>query len=125
MSKKKSSVKRDNAMEKLTFEQALEKLEQVVVRLEDGQLGLDESLAEYERGTLVLRQCYGQLERAERRIELLTGVDAEGNAVTQPFDEAGMSLEEKQQSRSRRRSRAPRNTPELGETPIDEPPTLF
>jgi len=122
MGKQKSSEK--SAPGKLTFEQALEKLEQFVTRLEDGQLGLDQSLAAYEQAMDVLKQCYDQLEQAERHIELLTGVDADGNVVTQPFAEEGMSLEEKQQARSRRRSR-PTQNPVVDETPIDEPPTLF
>lgn len=123
MGKKKAMAESDG--EKLTFEQALEKLEQIVAHLEDGQLGLDQSLAEYEQGMRVLRQCYDQLERAERRIELLTGVDADGNVSVQPFDEGAMSLEEKQESRSRRRSRTPQNPSGTSDSPIDEPPTLF
>jgi len=122
MGKKKNSEK--SMPRKLTFEQALEKLEQFVARLEDGQLGLDQSLAAYEQATGVLKQCYDQLEQAERHIELLTGVDADSHVVTQPFAEEGMSLEEKQQARSRRRSRTTHN-PAVDETPIDEPPTLF
>lgn len=88
-----------------SFEDALAQLEAIVHELEDGQIGLTEALARYERGVGLLRECYGLLERAERRIELLTGVDAEGNAVVRPFDAAeGESLESKADARSRRRS---------------------
>ena len=89
-----------------TFEQALESLEAIVDQLEDGQLGLTEALARYEEGVKLLKQCYEALQKAERKIELLAGVDAEGNAITQPFDDAQMSLEEKARSRGRRRSKA-------------------
>jgi exodeoxyribonuclease VII small subunit len=70
----------------LTFEQALAELEQIVRRLEEGNVGLSESLAQYEQGVKRLKECYGLLERAERRIELLERVDADGEAVTRPFD---------------------------------------
>jgi exodeoxyribonuclease VII small subunit len=90
----------------LTFEQTLEQLEKIVGRLEDGRLGLDEALADYERGVKYLKHCYQQLERAERKIELLAGVDQDGTARTTPFGEDDMTLEQKQVARSRRRSRS-------------------
>jgi exodeoxyribonuclease VII small subunit len=68
-----------------SFEQALSRLERVVKRLEEGDLGLAEALAEYEQGVQMLKQCHALLEKAERRIELLTGVDADGNPILQPF----------------------------------------
>ena len=89
-----------------SFEQALVQLEQIVHRLEDGEVGLAEALSHYEQGVKLLKQCYGLLERAERRIELLSGVDADGNPVTAPFDdEASLALEEQAQSPGRRRKR--------------------
>lgn len=88
----------------LTFEQALEQLELIVRKLEEGQLGLSDSLAAYESGIAHLKQCYGALEAAERKIELLAGIDAAGNPITKPFDDAEQNLEQKAESRSRRRS---------------------
>ncbi|MBX7072631.1 MAG: exodeoxyribonuclease VII small subunit [Pirellulales bacterium] len=87
-----------------SFEQSLARLESIVHDLEEGSLGLGEALARYEQGVGLLTQCYGLLERAERKIELLTGVDASGNPVTAAQDDREQSLEEKSQSRSRRRS---------------------
>ena len=99
--------KQESAGEQLpSFEESLEQLEQAVRQLEAGQLGLSESLQTYEVGVKHLKQCYQALEAAERKIELLTGVDADGNPITEPFDEAEMSLEEKAATRSRRRSRS-------------------
>ena len=69
-----------------TFEQALERLEQIVHQLEEGQVGLEESLARYEEGVKLLKRCYAILQQAEKRIELLTDVDEEGNPITEPFD---------------------------------------
>lgn len=71
-----------------TFEQSLAELEQIVRQLEEGKLGLSDSLARYEVGVKRLKECYQLLERAEQRIELLERVDAHGEAVTRPFDVA-------------------------------------
>jgi exodeoxyribonuclease VII small subunit len=98
-----------------SFEEALAELEAIVHALEDGQLGLAESLGRYERGVNLLRQCYVLLEGAERRIEILSGLDAQGNPITQPLaDTSSLTLDEKVQQRSRRRSAAP-NRPSEGE----------
>ena len=106
-----------------SFEQALTKLESIVHDLEDGELGLSEALGRYEEGVRLLKQCYGLLERAERRIELLSGVDAEGNPVTQPFDdESSLSLDEKAQSRSQRRTSAGVKPSRKAAKPAAEPP---
>jgi exodeoxyribonuclease VII small subunit len=104
MVKKKIGKSSDEAGAAWTFEQSLERLEKIVERLEGGQLTLSESLAQYEHGVKYLQYCYRQLERAERKIELLAGVDAEGRVKSQPFEESDMSLVEKQAARSRRRS---------------------
>ena len=99
----------NNDTERPGFEQALAELETIMHALEEGKLGLAEGLARYERGIALLKQCYELLENAERKIELLCGVDAEGNPITQPFEAGGeQSLEEKAQGRSRRRSAAPK-----------------
>ncbi|HZZ70994.1 MAG TPA: exodeoxyribonuclease VII small subunit [Pirellulales bacterium] len=86
------------------FEAALTELEAILHDLEEGQIGLEGSLGRYEQGVRLLKYCYGLLERAERRIELCTGVDAAGNPIVQPFDEQAQTLEEKGAARSRRRS---------------------
>jgi exodeoxyribonuclease VII small subunit len=70
-----------------SFEAALASLEAIVHDLEDGDLGLAEALARYEQGIKHLRHCYDLLEQAERKIELLTGIDADGRAKTAPFAE--------------------------------------
>jgi exodeoxyribonuclease VII small subunit len=76
------------AEEPLTFEQALAELDRIVHDLEDGQFGLEESLARYEQGVGLLKRCYTQLREAEQRILLLTGVDEEGQPILQPFPHA-------------------------------------
>ena len=57
----------------LNLEEALEDLEQIVARLEDGKLSLEESLVLFERGIRLVRLCSSRLESAEQRIESLTG----------------------------------------------------
>jgi exodeoxyribonuclease VII small subunit len=82
-------------------------MEAIVYELEEGRIGLAEALARYEEGVGLLRQCFALLETAERRIELLTGLDAAGNPVIEPYDDTA-SAERAQQGtpRSRQRSAA-------------------
>lgn len=60
-----------DALSALSFEQALEKLEGIVDRLERGDLPLEEALEAFEQGVALTRRCAGQLDDAERRIEVL------------------------------------------------------
>jgi exodeoxyribonuclease VII small subunit len=71
-----------------TFEGALAELQQIVHDLEEGDLGLEPSLVRFEEGIRLLRSCCRILEEAEQKIEILTGTDAAGNPVTEPFDAA-------------------------------------
>ena len=90
-----------------SFEQSLAELESIVAKLEGGKLGLDESLQQYEQGVKHLKSCYGLLTAAERRIELVSGMDEEGRPRTEPFEDGDdATLEQKGASRSRRRSAA-------------------
>ena len=77
-----------------SFEQALQRLEAIVDRLEEGDLELEAALATFEEGVKLTRRCAGQLEDAERRIEVLV---REGEKwITRPFSElseAGESAE--------------------------------
>ncbi len=65
--------------EQPVFEQSLKELEVIVGKLESGKLGLEESLEQYESGMKHLKQCNELLRSAERRIALVTGLDADGN----------------------------------------------
>jgi exodeoxyribonuclease VII small subunit len=75
-----------------TFERALQQLEEIVQKLEKGELPLEESLALYEDGIRLSRLCHGKLEEAEGRIEMLLkdargepALDAEGRPRTTPL----------------------------------------
>jgi exodeoxyribonuclease VII small subunit len=56
-----------------TFERALEELEALVARMEDGKLPLEESLAAYQRGAELVRFCESKLTDAQARIAVLEG----------------------------------------------------
>ncbi len=58
--------------ESLTYEQALGELEALIERIEQGEIGLEQSLAEYRRGAALLKRCRGILETAEQQIDELT-----------------------------------------------------
>lgn len=58
--------------EPLSFEQSIEQIEQIIARIESGEVGLEKSIAEYERGVALIRRCREILEQAEQRVETLT-----------------------------------------------------
>lgn len=65
------------------FEQSLDELEQLVARMEGGELSLDESLRSFERGIALYRECHAALEHAEARVKLL--LDPERPDCAEPF----------------------------------------
>ncbi|MEP7154658.1 MAG: exodeoxyribonuclease VII small subunit [Betaproteobacteria bacterium] len=62
-----------NATEPKTFEAALAELDQLVEKMESGELPLEESLSAYQRGTVLLKFCEGVLKDAEQKIKVLDG----------------------------------------------------
>ena len=76
-----------SAKEKLTFEAALSRLDEIVKALERGQAPLNEALALFEEGTRLLASCGKQLDEAEQKVvRLMKGPD--GAPVETLFDEA-------------------------------------
>jgi exodeoxyribonuclease VII small subunit len=71
-------------MAKKRFEEALQELESIVQRLEDGNLSLDDSLSLFEEGIKLSRLCAQRLDEAEKKIELLLK-DETGALYRQPF----------------------------------------
>ena len=124
---KKKPIRRDEIAE--CFEDSLAELEAIVTQLEGGTLNLADALARYELGVKHLSACQRMLERAERRIELLSGMDADGNAISRPFDDAELSsLEEKSKSRGQRRTAGAKpSTGKVGTSDqnVDDLPRLF
>ncbi|MEM6333607.1 MAG: exodeoxyribonuclease VII small subunit [Planctomycetota bacterium] len=56
----------------VSFEEAIARVEAIVERIESGEAGLEESIAEYEKGAALIKRCQAVLGRAERRIAELT-----------------------------------------------------
>lgn len=71
------------------FEGSLSELESIVEQLEQGDLSLDESLKQFERGVQLTRVCQGALKQAEQKVEILlrkTGQTQDDDAfVAAPF----------------------------------------
>lgn len=70
-------------MEELSFEQALDKLEMIVNKLEKDQLSLDESLKIFEEGIGLYRLCNGKLSQAEKKINMI--IEENGGLKEIPF----------------------------------------
>ena len=77
----------EKSSEPLSFEQSLERLEEIVRLLEDGQLGLNDSLGRYEEGVKLLRQAYELLERAETQDRIAQRRGLDGNPITRPLED--------------------------------------
>ena len=63
--------------EKITFEKALEKLERIVVEIEEGKVSLEESIEKYAEGTKLIETCREILDKAEAKIKLLAKAEAQ------------------------------------------------
>lgn len=82
--KKDDSITEVNTNETLSFETALEQLEQIVQQLEDGDVPLEQSIALFQRGMHLSNYCNKQLEEVEEKIEIL--IDESGKLTAKPFE---------------------------------------
>lgn len=69
----------------MDFEKKLGRLEEIVQKMERGELALEDSLKLFEEGVRLSRECQTQLTAAEAKVKQLTGFDTEGRPVTQDF----------------------------------------
>ena len=69
----------------MEFEKKLGRLEEIVKKVEAGDLSLEDSLKVFEEGVKLSRECNTQLVAAEQKVKVLLSVDAQGNAVTDNF----------------------------------------
>jgi len=67
------------------FEEALAELTDILNQIENGEIGLEESLTKYERGTFLIQHCRGVLKTAEQQIELLSK-NADGSLQSNPLN---------------------------------------
>lgn len=82
---------------KLKFEEALKRLEEIVSRLEDGEISLDESLVLFQEGRKLSRECAEQLAEVETRARILLE-EEDGSVTDRPFDMDGNEDEEDEDS---------------------------
>jgi exodeoxyribonuclease VII small subunit len=105
----------DDAPSESSFEDRLEELDALVARLESGDLGLEESIAVFERGRKLQKELAAELAAFERRIDVLTrtpsGEDAEVAAPELDPDGAEASAEEAPKKREEAPKRRKRATP--------------
>ena len=73
-------------VKRLTFERAIEELESIVKRLEEGKVPLEESVAIYERGEALKRRCDELLRQAEARVDKITTDNTGRPTGTEPLD---------------------------------------
>jgi exodeoxyribonuclease VII small subunit len=83
-----SAAKKNDAAKKPDFEQSLARLEEVVRKLESADLPLDQAMKLFEEGMQLSRDCQGQLEQAEARVEILLK-KAGGEMAAAPFEPEG------------------------------------
>ena len=79
---KKSNISPD--ITKLSFEEALEQLEEIVSKLEDGSINLEESIEEYTRGVHLKNHCETKLKEATLKVEQIT-IDKDGKFSIKEF----------------------------------------
>jgi exodeoxyribonuclease VII small subunit len=79
------------AKKTVSFESAMERLEEILHTLENGNVDLDASLKLYEEGIALVRACSNQLEKAEQRVKILQ-TQSDGSVVLEDF---GKTEEEK------------------------------
>lgn len=78
----------------MDFEKKLGRLEEIVQKMEKGDLGLEESLKIFEEGIKLSRQCHTQLNDAEAKVKKLVGFDPEGNEKTVDFNNEAQKVED-------------------------------
>lgn len=69
----------------MEFEKKLNRLEEIVTKMESGDLSLEDSLKFFEEGVKLSRECNTQLAQAEQKVKTLLAVDANGSATTADF----------------------------------------
>ena len=76
----------DTPVSEMSFEEAMKALEDVVSKLERGDVALDESIRLYERGAELKKRCEAKLKEAEEKVAAIT-LDADGNPIgTKPVE---------------------------------------
>ena len=72
--------KKNNDISKLSFEEAIKELGNIVGKIEQGQIPLQNSLEQYERGMALIKHCQNILKSAEKRIEKISKEEQMGDS---------------------------------------------
>ena len=70
----------------MDFEKKLNRLEEIVQKMEKGELSLDDSMKLFEEGVKLTRECQSQLTKAEAQVKKLVGFDENGKAIKEDFN---------------------------------------
>tara|TARA_R110002110_G_scaffold85816_3_gene223643 strand:- start:16994 stop:17263 length:270 start_codon:yes stop_codon:yes gene_type:complete len=84
MAKEETQAEIPADIAKMSFEDALAQLEEIVRNLEGGDSALDDAIASYERGAALKRHCESKLRQAQARVEKIS-LGADGAPDTEPF----------------------------------------
>jgi exodeoxyribonuclease VII small subunit len=68
--------KKKDDVNKLSFEDSIKRLREIVESIEQGEIALQDSLDQYEQGMALIKHCRGILQQAEKRIEKISKTDA-------------------------------------------------
>lgn len=71
--------KQKNDISKMSFEEAIKELTGIVGKIEQGQIALQDSIEQYERGMALIKHCRGILQQAEKRIEKIAANEETGD----------------------------------------------
>lgn len=78
----------------LQFEEAIEKLESIIKRMESEQIPLEELLKDYEEGTKLLKLCRDRIDGARQKVDKINKELTNGSVILESLDEGGISSDE-------------------------------
>ena len=78
-----SAKKKKDDLEELSFEESIKELTDIVGKIEQGQIPLQDSLSQYEKGMALIKQCRTILQKAEKRIEKISELDSKSKETNE------------------------------------------
>ncbi|MHC4538109.1 MAG: exodeoxyribonuclease VII small subunit [Planctomycetota bacterium] len=78
-----AAKKKKDDLGELSFEESIKELTNIVGKIEQGQIPLQDSLSQYEKGMALIKQCRTILEKAEKRIEKISELDAKSQETNE------------------------------------------
>ena len=84
--KKMANQKKKNDLSKLSFEESIKELTNIVGKIEQGEIPLQDSLEQYEKGMILIKHCRDILQKAEKKIEKITEADVTKNKDDKPIN---------------------------------------